>query len=51
MKYLGAEPLALAVSAEEFKRAVHIMTDDTDDDDLIKAYLGAAIEVIETACP
>ncbi|PCJ75529.1 MAG: hypothetical protein COA53_06440 [Rhodobacteraceae bacterium] len=50
MKYIGADPLTLAVTEAEFKRAVHIIDTETDDDVLIKAYLGAAIEVIETAC-
>ena len=50
MKFIGADPLELAVSDIEFKRAVHILETETDDDLLIKAYLGAAIEVVETAC-
>ncbi len=50
MKYIGADPIALAVTNDEFKRAVHIIDTETDDDALIDAYIGAAIEVIETAC-
>ena len=50
MRFIGVGPLALAVSDIEFKRAVHILETETDDDLLIKAYLEAAIEVVETAC-
>lgn len=50
MKYIGADPLVLAVTKAEFKRAVHIIDSETDDDTLIDAYLGAAIEVVEVAC-
>ncbi|TMV84475.1 hypothetical protein FGG78_21700 [Thioclava sp. BHET1] len=38
-----------AVSLEEFKRAVHLLEDDSDDDLRITACLLAAQEVVETA--
>lgn len=49
MRYIGEEAFASPVTRAEFKRAVHLMADDTDDDDLIDALILAATEVVETA--
>lgn len=46
MKTIGIIPQA--VSVEEFKRAVHIMADDADDDVLFASNLAGAQEVVET---
>lgn len=47
MQTIGAIPAALSVL--DFKRSIHIMPDDTDDDALFAAYLVAAQETVEAA--
>ncbi|KPU83703.1 hypothetical protein JI58_07960 [Marinosulfonomonas sp. PRT-SC04] len=49
MKYIGTAALAGAVTAADFKAAIHLTIDESDDDALIGAYLAAATEVVETA--
>lgn len=53
MRYIGAAAIEAVLTALEFKRAIHLTPDDTDDDVLIGAYLLAAQELVETAiaCP
>lgn len=43
------DPLPQAVSAEAYKRAVHILPEDTDDDMLLNGYLRAAQMTVEKA--
>lgn len=47
MQLLGAYPQAITVSA--YKRAVHIMPDQSDDDTLLEGYLRAAQMTVEKA--
>lgn len=49
MRQIGEEGFASPVMRADFKRAVHLMEDDTDDDELIDALILAATEVVETA--
>ena len=46
MQITGTIPQAVSVA--EFKRALHVMVDDTDDDTLFDALLIAAQDVVET---
>ncbi len=43
------DPMPQAVSAAAYKRAVHILPDDTDDDVLLNSYLTAAQLTVEKA--
>lgn len=45
----NVEPVPPALSVAEFKRSIHIMVDDEDDDVLFAAYLAVAQETVETA--
>lgn len=47
MKNINA--VAQAVSRDDYKKSVHILPDDIDDNDLFDSYLLTAQEVIETA--
>lgn len=49
MQYIGETDYSSPVTSDEFKRAVHMGEDDTDDDALIDALILAATELVESA--
>ena len=49
MEYIGTADYASPVTRDEFKRAVHLSEDDTDDHELIDGLILAATELVETA--
>ena len=49
MKLISGSAIPLAVSVEVYKRAVHILDEDVDQDSALTFYLGAAQDVIEAA--
>ncbi|MEP3297579.1 MAG: hypothetical protein ABJO27_14100 [Pseudoruegeria sp.] len=49
MKRVDLNQVAAVVTAADYKRAVHIMQSDTDDDVLIQMYIDVATDVVETA--